>query len=84
MVQKRNKRPALLHHLIYSGVREWSLITGRGGESSYTPTGGGGGRAEKVLTMLKRVGIKCFQVVLTWELEVLAVLVGGTHKVSTL
>ena len=43
MVQKRNKRPALLHHLIYSGVREWSLITGRGGGVKLYPYGGGGG-----------------------------------------
>ena len=42
-------------------IRDWSLITGGGGGGYKT----GGGRAEKVLAMLKG-GHKKFGVVFTW------------------
>ena len=62
------------------GVRDWSLIMGRGG---YKTGGGGGGQtkfypykregggvAEKVLATLKGGGATTsFEVVLTWELR---------------
>ena len=41
---------------------------------------GGGGRAERVLAMLKGGDTKSFAVVLTWELEILAILIGGLKK----
>ena len=40
---------------------------------------GGGGVAEKVLAMLKR-GTQSFEVVLVWELEVLAIVMVGGPK----
>ena len=62
---------------------DWSLITRRGAYK----TGGGACEvlplrkgAENVLAMLKGGGTKCFEVVLTRELEVLAIVMGGGHK----
>ena len=71
-------------------IREWSLTTGRGGGLQNRRGGGvvkfysykrGGGGREKVF-----VGTTSFEVVLTQELEVLAILIGGGggQKVSTL
>ena len=68
-----------------STLREWSLIMGRGG---YKIEGGASEDlplqkvgAEKVLAVLKgRGGTNSFVVVLTWELEVLAILMGGTKS----
>ena len=37
----------------------------------------GGGERKKVLAVLKGGGTKSFEVVLTWELEVLAIAMGG-------
>ena len=72
-------------------IREWSLLMGSGGGGGGLQNGRGwvGKRsftlAEKVLAMLKG-GTTGFEVVLTWELEVLAILMegGGMQKVSTL
>ena len=48
------------------------------GKSSFTPTKRGGGGAENLLAMLKGGGGRTsFDVVLTVELEVLAILNGG-------
>ena len=51
--------------------------TGRGVASEVLPLQKGG--AEKVLAMLKG-GTTSFEVVLTWELEVLAIVMGGTKS----
>ena len=79
--------------------RDRSLITGRGwgyiaggelqsgrGASEVLPLGKKGGEGAKGLAMLKgggEGGTKNFEVVSTWELEVLVILKGGA-KVSTL
>ena len=61
---------------------DWSLITGRGGLQN----GRGGGvkfypykKGRAVLAVLKGGGgdTKSFEVALTWELEVLAIVIGG-------
>ena len=59
-------------------VRGQSLITGRGApkqaeKSSFTPPDRGGGEV-KVLAVLKGGGLTSFEVVVTWVLEVLAML----------
>ena len=67
---------------------DWSLITGRGGlqngrgggASTFLPLQKRGGERKKVLAVLKWGGTKCFKVVLTWELEVLAIGMGGGVK----
>ena len=75
-------------HYWLMGLRDWSLIKGRGGA---TKREGGGasevlpllkGGAEKVLAMLEwgRGSTKSFEVVLTRELEVLAIVMGGRKK----
>ena len=46
---------------------------------SFTPTKGRGWGAEKFLAMLKR-GAQSFEVVLVWELEVLAIVMVGGPK----
>ena len=64
-------------------LREWSLINGRG-------DGGGAqnGRwgASEILPLQKGRGAEKVEVVLTWELKVLATLIegGGTQNVSSL
>ena len=76
-------------------IRDWSLITGRGGGGglqngrgwskwSFTPTqkgGGEGGGVGKALAMLKG-GTTSFELVLTREPEVLAIVqvMGGTKS----
>ena len=60
------------------------LQNGRGwGMRSFTPTKRGGG-AEQVLAMLGGGGTNSFEVVLTQELEVSTIVMGGVQKVSTL
>ena len=54
---------------------------GGGGHAKYYPYEKGG--AEKVLAMMKGGGTKCFEVVLTQELEVLTIVM-GVQKISTL
>ena len=71
---------------------DWSLITGTGGGGGdkmagwgqvFTPTKEGG--AEKSLSRAEgEGGTKSFKVVLTWVVEVLAMVMGGAQKVSTL
>ena len=69
-------------------VRDWALITGMGGGSYKTGVGASevvqkGRGAKRVLAMLNGEGdTNSFGEVLTWELEVLAVLkgVGGGRK----
>ena len=67
-------------------LRDRSLITGKeeggyktrgGGKSSFTPTKSG---VEKSFSHARGEGTNSFEVVLTWELEVLAILKGGTKS----
>ena len=72
-------------------IRDWSLITGRGGGDTKREGGAcqvlplrkGGGGAEKVLAMLKGGGTNNFEVVLTQELEVSAIVMGACKKFPT-
>ena len=69
--------------MLNSPLRDWSLITGGGGGYK---TGGGqvkfypykkrGGGAERGLAMLKAGATKSFEVVLTQELKVVAIVIG--------
>ena len=83
-----------LHRVSCDEIRNWSLITERGGVGYETGEGVGWvcevlnlkkGVAEQVnvLAMLKG-GTNCFGVVFTWELEVLAFYTGGTKSVYSL
>ena len=72
---------------------DWSLITGRGatncrrggGKLRFTPTKERG-RGIFFLAVLKGGGTTSCEVVSTWELEILAIVIrgGGAQKVSTL
>ena len=62
-------QPTLLFQFDAVSFRDWSLITGIGGGGAIK-RGGGGSHAE-------RGAKKSFEVVLTWELEVLAIVMGG-------
>ena len=71
---------------------DWSLLTGRGGGykwqgrevSEVLPLQKRGG-AEFLFSHAEGWGTKSFEVVLTWELEILAIVIGGgVQKVSAL
>ena len=73
-------------------LRDWSLITGRGGcktggrTSQVLPLQKGGGGGKRFSHAQGGGGTTSFEVVLTQELEVLATVTGGggAQKVSTL
>ena len=83
----RTTEKSCYQHLCIEIVFEWEVREGEGGggggKSSFTPTKGGRG-AEKVVAMLGGGGggggTSSFEVVLTQELEVLAILIGGGRK----
>ena len=67
-------------HMLHT-LALWGLVTnyGEGGGGYKTVVG-----ASEVLPLQKRGGdTTSFEVVLTWELEVLAIVMGGAQKVST-
>ena len=67
---------------------DWSLITRRGGGATNCRRGGGNevlplqkkGGADFFIAVLKGGGTKSCEVVLTWELEILAIVIRGGRK----
>ena len=81
------KSQNMLHTLALWGLvtnyGEGGLQNGKGGQVKFYPyKRGGGGSLKKVLAMLNGGDTKRFEVVLTWELEVLAIVMGGGGATS--
>ena len=85
--ESQRKHMQTKYHLRLTGVvtkyGEGVCATIQEGGGGASEVGGGGG-AQQDLAMLKGVSKTCFEVVLTQEFEVLAILIGGAQNVSTL